>query len=181
LSENSCFAAQLQLYFTCLEKIIIVFFLLSLHLCENSFGQKQCNEELESLCIDELKPGFKNTICEWIGTPYNYSGDSKEGIDCSGFVAAFFKKVYNISLGDCSRDIYATDVVPLKKNSLIPSDLVFFRIQKKSISHVGIYLGNNKFVHATTKQGVIISDLNEPYYRKYFYKAGRVKELPSSN
>lgn len=112
-----------------------------------------------------------------MGTPYNYSGDTKDGIDCSGFVAMLYKKVYNVELGACSKDIYAHDVRPVVKKKLEPADLVFFRIRKKRVSHVGVYLGNNKFVHATVKQGVIISDLTEPYYRKYFYKGGRVKGI----
>jgi len=52
-------------------------------------------------------------------------------------------------------------------------DLVFFKIKKKRISHIGIYLGNNKFAHASVKNGVIISDMDEPYYQKRFYSGGR--------
>jgi len=52
---------------------------------------------------------------------------------------------------------------------------VFFKIESKNVSHVGVYLMNNKFVHASTKKGVIISDLNEPYYQKYFFTGGRPK------
>jgi murein DD-endopeptidase / murein LD-carboxypeptidase len=53
-------------------------------------------------------------------------------------------------------------------------DLVFFKIKKNIISHVGIYLGNGKFAHASMHSGIIVSDLDEPYYKKYFYKATRV-------
>ena len=52
--------------------------------------------------------------------------------------------------------------------------ILFFKIRKGQISHVGIYLGNNKFAHASVKTGVIISSLDEPYYKKYFYKGGEV-------
>jgi murein DD-endopeptidase / murein LD-carboxypeptidase len=142
-------------------------------------AQLLCDSALSGVCIDTLKSGFKETVCDWIGTPYNYSGDSRDGIDCSGFVAMFYKKVFDLELGASSTDIYTSNVTPLQKKKLLPSDLVFFRIGKKVISHVGIYLGNNKFIHASTKLGVIISDLNEPYYRKYFYKGGRIKDLIS--
>src|SRR3954469_14067980 len=137
--------------------------MLLLVLCLKGFGQKSCEVVMAELCIDTLKLEFGKTICEWLGTPYNYSGDTKDGIDCSGFVAMFYKRVYAVSLGDCSRDIYKADVKPLLRKNLRPSDLVFFKIRKRAVSHVGIYLGENKFIHASMKQGVIISDLNEPY------------------
>src|SRR5262249_50258643 len=101
---------------------------------------------------ENLKSSFAETICKWMGTPYHYSGDSKKGIDCSGFVSVLFKSVFNIELAASSKEIYLDNVVPLKKTNLIPSDLVFFKIRKKKVSHVGVYLGNNKFVHATVQQ-----------------------------
>ena len=164
-----------------MKKIFLIILLLGFGACLKGFAQKNCDGLMAELCIDTLQAEFGKTICEWIGTPYNYSGDTKDGIDCSGFVAMFYKRVYNVSLGDCSRDIYKTDVKPLLKKKLMPSDLVFFKIGKRGISHVGIYLGQNKFIHASTKLGVIISDLNEPYYKKYFYKGGRVKEVANRN
>ena len=65
----------------------------------------------------------------------------------------------------------------ISKESLQEGDLVFFH-QRKGISHVGMYLSNNKFVHASTSMGVIISDLNEPYWTKRFVKAGRIINHP---
>jgi lipoprotein Spr len=53
-------------------------------------------------------------------------------------------------------------------------DLVFFKIEGNQVSHIGVYLQNNKFVHATTKKGVIINDLDELYYKKYYFKSGRI-------
>jgi lipoprotein Spr len=66
-------------------------------------------------------------------------------------------------------------VKPIKKSALKEGDLVFFKIKQKRISHVGVYVGNNKFAHASVQNGVIISDLDEPYYKMYFYKGGRVE------
>ncbi|MGZ6519803.1 MAG: C40 family peptidase, partial [Bacteroidia bacterium] len=63
----------------------------------------------------------------------------------------------------------------VSKNNLEEGDLVFFKIDGDNISHIGVYLQNNKFVHATTKKGVMVDDLDEDYYKKYYYKGGRIK------
>jgi lipoprotein Spr len=112
-------------------------------------------------------------VYDWIGTRYKYAGKSKKGIDCSGFVCEMYRNTYCISLSGGSRDIWPT-VTPVEKDSLREGDILFFKIKKGQISHVGVYLGNNKFAHASVKQGVIISDLDEEYYKKYFYKGGRL-------
>jgi lipoprotein Spr len=64
---------------------------------------------------------------------------------------------------------------PVARSEMKEGDLLFFRIHRGQVSHVGVYIGENKFVHASTTQGVIVSDLREGYYRRYFYKAGRLK------
>jgi lipoprotein Spr len=118
--------------------------------------------------------GLYETITNWLGTPYVYSGKSENGIDCSGFVTMLYNKVYNIPLCGNSSDLYQK-VILIKRKDLHEGDLVFFRIHKRKISHVGIYIGSNKFAHASRTNGVIISDLDEPYYKKYFVKGGKVK------
>jgi lipoprotein Spr len=74
-----------------------------------------------------------------------------------------------------SAKVQAEETKKIDASSLQEGDLVFFNIDAGRISHVGIYLQNNKFVHASTKRGVVINDLNEPYYKKYFVRSGRVK------
>ncbi len=125
--------------------------------------------------IDSMQnPDLYKTIIEWLGVRYHYSGDSKDGIDCSDFVCRILKNAYNRALDGSAADIYK-DVKPVKKSQLKEGDLVFFKIRKKRVSHVGIYLSNNRFVHASVHEGVVVSDLDEPYYKKYFYKGGRLK------
>ena len=121
-------------------------------------------------------PQLYNYVNEWLGTPYRYSGEGKNGIDCSGLVCELYKSAYQKILTGSAKEIYDKSE-PIKKENLKEGDLVFFKIRKTRISHVGIYLGSNKFAHASTSRGVIISDLNDPYYKKYYYKGGRLKEI----
>ncbi len=114
------------------------------------------------------------TACNWLRTPYRWGGRSRKGIDCSDFASVIYDSCYNICIsGDCS-GIYH-DVLPIKKTELREGDLVFFKIWGNALSHVGVYLGKNKFVHASSAKGVVVSDLDEPYYKKYFFGAGRHK------
>jgi lipoprotein Spr len=112
-------------------------------------------------------------IYKWLDTPYCYAGETAKGIDCSGFSNKIYQAVYGKTLEGGSRDIF-TKVKPINIKLVEEGDLLFFKIWKGQISHVGIYLQGRKFAHATTQAGVIISDLDETYYKKYFYKAGRL-------
>lgn len=114
------------------------------------------------------------TITKWLGTPYSYGSSTKSGTDCSGFVTRIYSDVYGIDLSRSSRSMF-DDVTRIRKDSIRTGDLVFFRRgPKQPIFHVGIYLKDNKFVHSATSGGVMVSSLKEPYYRNYYYAAGRV-------
>ena len=116
-----------------------------------------------------------DTVENWMGTPYFFSGNTAKGIDCSGFVNALYSKVYLKNIGArSSADIYKA-IRKVDKEELKEGDLVFFRISKHRVSHLGLYLGADKFVHASVSNGVIISDLKEPYYKKYFAGGGPLK------
>ena len=112
-------------------------------------------------------------VYDWIGTPYRLGGGTKKGIDCSGFAFELYNKVFSTLIGDNSRNIFSK-VNPINKAELKEGDLVFFKIGSRSITHVGVYMGNNKFAHASTSKGVMISDLDEAYWRRYYYKGGRL-------
>jgi lipoprotein Spr/probable lipoprotein NlpC len=114
------------------------------------------------------------SMVSWKGTPYRYGGNTKKGTDCSGFVTSVYKEVYGKQLQRSSKDI-VKDVKYISKNEMKAGDILFFKINGKSISHVGIYIADNKFIHASTKSGVVVNDLSQEYYQKAFYKAGRVK------
>lgn len=113
----------------------------------------------------------------WIGTPYRYGGNTHDGVDCSGFIVNLYHKVYGVKLQRSSELIYKNNCSKIEKSQLCEGDLVFFKTGKgKRISHVGIYLKNGKFAHASTSRGVIISSLDDDYYRRNFLQAGRVKK-----
>lgn len=111
-------------------------------------------------------------VYDWVGTPYRFGGSSKKGIDCSAFTKQLYTNVFNLTIKRNSRDIFSM-VSPVGKEELKEGDLVFFKIHSRSISHVGIYLGDGRFAHASMK-GVAISNLEDPYYSRYFYKGGRL-------
>jgi lipoprotein Spr len=111
-------------------------------------------------------------VYDWIGTPYRFGGSSKKGIDCSAFTKELYSEVFNLDIKRNSRDIFSM-VSPVSKDELKEGDLVFFKIHSRRISHIGIYLGNNRFAHASSK-GVSISSLDDAYYSRYFYKGGRL-------
>lgn len=112
-------------------------------------------------------------IDEWWGTPYRLGGTTKDGIDCSAFVNTLMAAVFAVNLSRTSREQYE-NATKISDRELTEGDLVFFNT-RGGISHVGIYLTNNKFVHASTSGGVMISDLNEPYWKTRYKGAGRVK------
>ncbi|MDF1549381.1 MAG: NlpC/P60 family protein [Bacteroidales bacterium] len=114
------------------------------------------------------------SVAAWKGVPYKYGGQSKSGTDCSGFVGQVYNEAYNKKLHRSSKDM-VKDVRFISKRKLETGDLVFFKIKSRKVSHVGIYIADNKFIHATTRRGVMVNDLDDSYYKEYFYKAGRVR------
>jgi lipoprotein Spr len=112
----------------------------------------------------------------WYGTPYTMGGVDKTGVDCSAFVQSLMLTMYGVNVPRTSQEQY-DQCKRISKNKMVEGDLVFFRTQKKKgVSHVGVYLRNNKFVHASTSSGVMISDLGEEYYSKRFVGSEGIKQ-----
>jgi len=124
--------------------------------------------EVESISNHPL---FK-VIDKWWGTRYRYGGATEKGIDCSAYTGTLVHQVYGLVIGRTARDQYA-NCIKLEKEQLLLGDLVFFNT-RGGISHVGLYLGNGYFTHASTSIGVTISNLSETYWNKKFVSGGRL-------
>ncbi len=136
------------------------------------------NTEVESLPNKYLL----ESVDEWYGVRYRVGGNTTKGVDCSGFTVAVYAAVYGIMLPRVSREQFRTSR-RISTTELKEGDLVFFDTRfRGSVSHVGVYLGNNKFAHASVSKGVMVNDLFEPYYLKRFVGAGRIdnKSIASS-
>lgn len=115
---------------------------------------------------------------KWLGVPYRYGGKSRSGTDCSGFVMTIFNDVADVKLPRDSRsqEAYCRHI---DAKNMQPGDLVFFSGKGggSSVGHVGMYVGDNSIIHASTSRGVIISNLDENYYKNHYYSSGRVEAI----
>jgi lipoprotein Spr len=136
------------------------------------------NTEVESLPSKALL----ENVDDWYGVRYRTGGNTKSGVDCSGFTVAVYAAVYGIMLPRVSRDQYRISR-KISTTDLREGDLVFFNTKGHGVSHVGVYLGNNKFIHASVSRGVMVSGLFEPYYLQRFVGGGRIdeKQIVSTN
>ncbi len=122
------------------------------------------------------KRAILETILNWLGTPYRFGGASSDGIDCSGFVRQLFAEVAHVWLPRTAAAQYTLGL-PVRREELQFGDLVFFHTRRHAyVSHVGIYLGDDLFAHASSRGGVTISSLRSTYYRKRFIGARRLTE-----
>jgi probable lipoprotein NlpC len=113
-------------------------------------------------------------ITNWTGVKYKLGGLDKSGIDCSGFALLLENDIYNFKLPRRSRD-QAETINEKELSKLKEGDLIFFSFGGSAVDHVGIYLNNNYFVHASTTRGVVVDDLTLPAYQKTIVKAGSLK------
>lgn len=159
----------------------------------DSYASRVVTLDLSSISVPSMGGGFDlpgldvtelvDNALSFIGVPYRFGGSSPaSGFDCSGFVKYVFSKTFDLSLPRTAREM-ARGGMAVARGELQPGDLVFFNTRGAANSHVGIYLGDSKFVHAPNSRGrVRINDLDETYYRQRFNGARRVAsvEVPSS-
>ncbi len=131
---------------------------------------------LENASVEDLNnPKLLSFMDYWYGAPYRYGGMTRDGIDCSAFAFLLMSSVYGVaSLPRTSKEQFESSR-HIRRDELQEGDLVFFHTlgRRKAVTHVGVYLRNNKFIHASLS-GVMISDLNDGYYDRHYVGAGRV-------
>ena len=123
--------------------------------------------------VEEVKDNRLIEVMDhWWGTHYCMGGNNESCIDCSGFTQIFLRDVFDLKIPRVASEQYKSSA-HIEESKLQEGDLVFFKTSGRGISHVGVYLCNNKFVHASVSSGVIISSLNEDYWNKKYVAAGR--------
>jgi peptidoglycan DL-endopeptidase LytE len=126
------------------------------------------------LKVDGVKE-LKKSAYGFLGTRYRFGGSSRSGIDCSSFVQKVFRE-QEVSLPRTAREQFEVGTV-VAPGDLQKGDLIFFSTYASYASHVGIYLGNNRMIHASPRGGVVISPLNTSYYRSRFLGAKRISKV----
>ena len=125
-------------------------------------------QETSNQIEEKLNAHFRT----WEGVPYIYGGNSIKGIDCSGFIQITYKQLFNLNLPRTSSKQYYVGKT-IEKSQLQAGDLIFFKTSRRGY-HVGIYLNNNIFIHASSSKGVTKSKLSNPYWRSHYVKSKRV-------
>jgi lipoprotein Spr len=128
-----------------------------------------------ALSVNPMSLKLHDFIFDWIGRPYRFGGESKRGIDCSAFARELYARVMDQYLPRNSRQQFKY-VQTINKEELQTGDLVFFKIKTRDISHVGVYLSDNKFIQSS-KSGVNIASLENSYWKRYYYKSGRLTKM----
>lgn len=130
-------------------------------------------DEFENMVRNlDVKSRIMDQYADWKGVRYRLGGSTKKGIDCSAFVQRTFREQFGL---DLPRSTYEQQEMgkSISRTKLRTGDLVLFRAGSTG-RHVGIYIGNDQFVHASTSSGVTISSMNEPYWKKRYNEARRV-------
>ena len=132
----------------------------------------QAEVATESTATPKIKKqAFMDFYSEWKDVRYKMGGTSKSGIDCSGFTQKVYKEKFGVSLPRTT--VTQVDLgVEVKKSELIPGDLVFFKTSKTD-KHVGVYVGNGEFLHASIK-GIQFTKLDKPFYKKNYWTSRRI-------
>ncbi len=139
-----------------------LFFLLSAALLFSCAGGKAYQRGPQHNSADRLN----SVACKWLNTPYRYGGSNHSGIDCSSLAQNIYAETYHFQLPRTSEEQYKQGKA-VRLNWVRSGDLIFFKRNRSGkMDHVGVYLGEGKFIHATRQKGVIISDLNTSYYKE---------------
>lgn len=153
---------------------ILIMAILSVAIVGCSSSKKTTKDQYD----DIPKNAIEKEARTWLGTKYKYGGNTRKGVDCSGLVVEVFRSVMGVKLPRTSAE-QQKYCKSIKKSELHSGDLLFFATgkKKKSVTHVGIYIGDGKMIHASSSLGVIISGINETYYKRCYLSSGRIEKV----
>ncbi len=114
-------------------------------------------------------------VRKWQGTPHRLGGTTRQGIDCSGFVQRLYHDIFSHEIPRTT-ELQVQHGKRVRQSQLLPGDLVFFKISWKG-RHVGIYLGDDDFAHASSSRGVSVSNLSDPYWQERYWTSRRYLNL----
>lgn len=117
-------------------------------------------------------PALIMAVADWMGTPYKFGGNDRNGIDCSAFINRVFTQAYSFTLPRTTQQMFEK-ANTVGSRDMREGDIVFFKINTLKVGHAGILLFDDYFAHASSSRGVMISRLREPYWTRYFVGTGR--------
>lgn len=149
-------------------------------LANNDKKRTQYSEKLGIELKKDFDLALVKEVIDWLGTPYVHGAEDKSGTDCSGFVQQVYKTVYGITTARSASGIY-DESIKVKKEKLQMGELVFFKINTEKVGHVGIFLQETYFIHASSSKGVMVSSLDLEYWTKYFVSGGKIKGVETTS
>ena len=130
----------------------------------------------ESMRLGRLDASLRDAAPRWIGIPYRWGGTTRRGIDCSAFVQQYVRENLAIELPRTTAG-QRYEGLPIDRDQLQSGDLVFFR--RRGIRHVGVYLSDGDFIHASSSRGVTVSNLSNSYWNRHYWMSRRILSEPS--
>lgn len=136
--------------------------------------RKASDAGVEKSLLRYDRKDIEDFLEDWWGVPHRMGGMTKKGVDCSGLMCVIYDDLYDDPFEyRRAQDIYS-ELQPIRtQQELLPGDLVFFKIGGVRIDHVGIYLGDGDFAHASSSRGVMVSNLSQNYWKKRYFRGGR--------
>lgn len=143
--------------------------------CTGSHSASRTNVQTdETWTPEQVKAHLRSAAAEWSGTPHEWGGSSLDGVDCSGLVQSVYDSQFRVSVPRTTEEQAMTGQT-VSRSTLQPGDLVFFRLAKTSKNrHVGIYISEKEFLHASSSSGVRVSSLDTSYWTERWWQARRV-------
>lgn len=169
---------QLQLPF--LKNCIRFVFCVIIMSASGAFGvESRTHSPLSAIGLTDQQ--FENKLKQYVGIPYRKGGTTTNGLDCSGFVRLVYDEIFGIDLPHSSIAQFSfSDLKKIDRRDMQPGDLIFFGNKgKKRINHVGVYISDNQFIHASSSDGIKVSHLDERYWKKRFVGTKRHEDLTS--